>query len=124
MLSPVTELWMEKVGEEEPCGWCGRPGTVRQHEYYDGGELMCRNPSLCDVCVVFCDISGDVGDAFLEAGVDVPRTVEEPMEAALIKKWREKVQLGLRSPMTGPAERRPHSALVWLPRREDTPAQE
>lgn len=101
MLSKVDEPWMEKVGEEEPCDWCGRPGTVRQHDYYElGGVLLCRNPSLCDVCVVLWQIPGDVGDAFLEAGVDVPETVEGPLEAELFRKWREKVELGLRSTST------------------------
>lgn len=86
---------MAKVGEEDPCDWCGRPGTVRQHDYYElGGVLLCRNPSLCDVYVVLWQIPGDVGDAFLEAGVDVPETVEGPLEAALFRKWREKVELG------------------------------
>jgi hypothetical protein len=89
---------MEKVGEAEPCDWCGRDGIVRQHAYYEDGLLQCRNPSLCGVCFTLWDASGDVVDAFYEAGVDLNAVVEAPMEAALFKNWREKVELGLRQP--------------------------
>lgn len=99
MLWAVTEPWMEKVDEVEPCDWCGRPGVVRQHDYYGpDGRLQCRNPSLCNVCVVFWHIPGDVEDAFYEAAVKISEAVEEPMESVLYEKWRAKVQRGLRQP--------------------------
>ncbi len=89
---------MEKVGDEEPCDWCGRPGIVRQDAHYEYDRLVCRNPSLCDVCGVFWNIPGDVNDAFYDAGIDVDEAVTEPMEAVLFEKWREKVRRGLRLP--------------------------
>ena len=83
----------------EPCDWCGRSGTVRQHDYYgEDGRLQCRNPSLCNVCEVFWNIPGDVEDAFYDAGVDVDELVTDPMKAALFRKWRDKVERGLRRP--------------------------
>src|SRR5436309_13358599 len=93
----VEERGMEKVGQVEPCDWCGRPGIVRQHAYCgEDGVLQCRNPSLCGVCFTLWDMSGDVADALIDAGVDVSSDVETPMEAVLFERWREKVKMGLR----------------------------
>src|SRR5947209_5022981 len=100
----MAKPWTEHLGESEPCDWCGRPGSVRAHAFWgEDGKLGYRNPSLCNVCFVFFDISGDVGDAFYEAGVDVYADVEEPMNIVLCEKWREKVADGRRMP-PGPEE--------------------
>jgi hypothetical protein len=86
----------KRVGEAEPCDWCGRSGTVRQHDYYEDGTLVCRNPSLCDVCGVLFDASGEVADAFYAMGIDFVGQVEDPMEEVFAAKWRDKVAAGLR----------------------------
>ncbi len=92
------EEFTERVGEPEPCDWCGRAGTVRQHEFYREDVLVCRNPSLCDACFVFFDVDGDVIDIFYEKGVDFDALVETPMEEAFVAAWRVKVAAGQRLP--------------------------
>jgi hypothetical protein len=85
------------VGEQEPCDWCGRPGRVRQHDYWRSGVLVCRNPSLCDVCEFLRDLPGDVEDAIDDADLDYD-AVQLALEAELERKWREKVASGKRAP--------------------------
>lgn len=86
---------MVDVSEQEPCDWCGRPGRVRQHEYWRSHVLVCRNRSLCDVCEFLRDLPGEVGDAIDDAGLDYD-AVQLALEAELEWKWREKVAARVR----------------------------
>ncbi len=88
---------MVDITEQEPCDWCGRPGTVRQHDYWRGDVLMCRNPSLCDVCEFLRNLPGDVEDAIYDSGLDY-NAVQLVLEAELERKWREKVAIGTLAP--------------------------
>ena len=90
------EPWQEAAGESEPCDWCGRPGSVRQHDFYEEGRLVCRNPALCEVCFTVWDAAGEVIAAFAEMGVDYVDTVQAPMEAEFAIRWRDKVASGTR----------------------------
>lgn len=88
---------MGELGQPEPCDWCGRPGKARQHAYWRSDVLVCRDPSLCDVCEFFRSLPGDVEDAIDEAGLDY-EAVQAAFEAELERKWREKVASGKRPP--------------------------
>lgn len=85
------------VSEQEPCDWCGRPGRVRQHSYWRSDVLVCRNPSLCDVCEFLWNLPGDVEDAIYDSGLDYD-AVQLALEAELERKWSEKVASGERAP--------------------------
>jgi hypothetical protein len=83
----------------EPCDWCGRPGKVRQHDFWnEDGVLAFRNPSLCDVCFLAWDAPGEAIDAYEEAGGHDYHETLEPFEAELARKWQEKVAQGRRLP--------------------------
>jgi hypothetical protein len=84
----------------EQCDWCGRPGVVRQHDYWRNGILVCRDPVLCDVCELCRDLPGDVHDAMDEAGLDY-EAVRTRIETELERKWQEKVARGERAPADG-----------------------
>ena len=90
------EPWQDAVGQVEACDWCGRPGTVRQHDFYEDGRLVCRNPALCEVCFTMWNAPGEVHDAFEDYGIDLTTAIEEPMEKEFRHRWLEKVAKGLR----------------------------
>lgn len=87
------------VGQPEPCDWCGRPGTIRQHLYWRDGEVVCRNPSVCDVCEFFRSLPSDVVDAIYDCGLDYHGQFELAFERELEAKWRQKVACGEREPL-------------------------
>ena len=87
-----------EIGQVEPCDWCGRPGTIRRHTYWREGELVCRDPSLCDVCEFPRSLPGEVLGAIYECGLDYD-AVEAALELELEAKWREKVARGERTPL-------------------------
>lgn len=97
-MSTSEEPGQEAVGQAEACDWCGRPGRVRQHDFYEDGRLVCRNPALCEVCFTIWDAPAEVIDAFAETGVDFVGIVEAQMEAEFAVRWREKVGSGARLP--------------------------
>lgn len=87
---------MLEIGQVEPCDWCGRPGTIRRHTYWRDGELVCRAPSLCDVCEFPRSLPGEVLDAIYKWGLDYD-AVEATLQLELEAKWREKVERGERT---------------------------
>ena len=76
--------------------WCGRPGTVHEHTFYDNDRLVFRNPALCNVCFAIRNVPGDVIDAFLTADIDFFADIESPLEEAFAERWRENVAVDLR----------------------------
>jgi hypothetical protein len=88
----------DRVGELEPCDWCGRPGVVEQGTIWRGATLVCRNPSLCDVCAFWYHLDSDVIDAITEVtGWDYDE-VMAPFEKVFIDRWQERVREGRRRP--------------------------
>jgi hypothetical protein len=93
----LSDVANERIGDEEPCDWCGRPGRVHQHDFWIEGALGFQNPALCSVCDLLFSAPGEVVEAYYEAlGVDLDAALE-PLEVELIRKWREKVADGRRS---------------------------
>ena len=88
----------EAVGATEPCDWCGRPGTVFQHDFWEGDTLVARNPSLCGVCMLIWESdTGAVSDLLAERSIDTG----DRITALLLefkRRWREKVEAGHRQP--------------------------
>src|SRR5688500_12239822 len=83
----------------ESCDWCGRPGRVIQHDIVRAGVLVCRDPCLCEVCLLLFEADAfAVRDAFEEL-LD-PNELNSrfaAFEAQLMRAWREKVAAGVRS---------------------------
>jgi hypothetical protein len=38
------------------CGWCGRPGRVRDYREEAFGRVTVKDPTLCDVCAALLDL--------------------------------------------------------------------
>lgn len=101
---------------KEPCDWCARPGRPLTHDIWNGRSLVCRDPALCDVCALLWSAPRDAAHAFIEAGFDYDRSMRA-VEAELERKWREKVERGLRAPADDQEQPPPYLFEEWRQRR-------
>ncbi|MFE7210637.1 hypothetical protein ACFU93_11730 [Streptomyces sp. NPDC057611] len=101
------------AGTPEPCDWCGRPGQVIEHSYWEeDGRLAYRDPALCSVCELLHDADvGDIADAYYEQVPDFDARLTR-FEAGLADRWREKVCQGQRPPQAAD-ERPPGFGYSW-----------